>query len=358
MSSYTIPCYCPCLYSITYTNPHDCHIGSLSLIHCRTCTHKYTSIYNGQYHSPSQEVIDQYITPQTKSKLIHALCVLSAAAYARARAMSKRASNNNGAASSGASPSIAERLRAAGLGIQYTRMRQNAQNPHSAPFRTPTTKESYQDPIKDYKIFPGGEKPTTEYNFIKLYASVRALVEDNLREMEENYFKHTIGASSYMLKSEGDLELMVKYFKADKLGLTDISQEDTTCWKFVYAATSETSAADAPASAGVTLSSSSVSTAGGGTHTTWSSGSESTPAPASAKAGTAKKAMKTTFYNDLQNLQKKYYMFLRASVILYMDDDAQRVYKTILAEKDKDIQIMCEHVFKSYVIQSYMMNYM
>ena len=75
------------------------------------------------------------------------------------------------------------------------------------------------------------------------------------------------------------------------------------------------------------------------THTTWSSGSESTPAPASAKAGTAKKAMKTTFYNDLQNLQKKYYMFLRASVILYMDDDAQRVYKTILAEKDKDMNL-------------------
>ena len=32
-------------------------------------------------------------------------------------------------------------------------------------------------------------------------------------------------------------------------------------------------------------------------------------------------------------------MFLRASVILYMDDDAQRVYKTILAEKDKDMNL-------------------
>ena len=80
-----------------------------------------------------------------------------------------------------------------GLGIKYTRMRQNAQNPHSAPFRTPTTKVDYQDPIKDCKIFPGGEKPTTEYIYIKLYSSSRALVEDNLREMEENYYKHTIG---------------------------------------------------------------------------------------------------------------------------------------------------------------------
>ena len=77
MSSYTIPCYCPCLYSVTYTNPHDCRIGSPSLIHCRTCTHKYTSIYNGQYHSPSQRS-DRPIhhTAKYQSSPMHCVCCL------------------------------------------------------------------------------------------------------------------------------------------------------------------------------------------------------------------------------------------------------------------------------------------
>ena len=34
-------------------------------------------------------------------------------------------------------------------------------------------------------------------------------------------------------------------------------------------------------------------------------------------------------------MQKNYYMFLRASIALYMDDDAQAYYKTILSQEDK-----------------------
>ena len=47
---------------------------------------------------------------------------------------------------------MARKLEAKGLGIQFTRMRQNAVNPHSAPLRRTSAKVDFEDPIKDYRV--------------------------------------------------------------------------------------------------------------------------------------------------------------------------------------------------------------
>ena len=103
---------------------------------------------------------------------------------------------------------IAAKLQAKGMGIKYTRMRQNRKNPHSAPYRRTTSKISRDDPIDGMSVFPVGNPPTGNYVFIKLDATLRALVIDNLKEFEDNYFKHVFGLSSYLDASEGDFDRM------------------------------------------------------------------------------------------------------------------------------------------------------
>ena len=76
--------------------------------------------------------------------------------------MPKKANRNNGSALRGSQLSIAQKLEARGLGIKFTRVRQNAQNPHVVPFRRPEAKEIYEDPIMNYKVFPAGKKPEPE----------------------------------------------------------------------------------------------------------------------------------------------------------------------------------------------------
>ena len=100
-----------------------------------------------------------------------------------------RKTNNGKRSSSRDSRSIADKLEAIGLGIKFNRIQQNAQNPHSAPFRRTTAKDNYQDPIKDHAVYPGGKKPNQDYAvFIKLYESSRAMVEDNMIEIQDNYW--------------------------------------------------------------------------------------------------------------------------------------------------------------------------
>ena len=130
--------------------------------------------------------------------------------------------------------SIAEKLKARGLGIKYSKLKQNAHDPHSAPYRQPSAKEDYKDPIKDFRVYPANEEPDQDIGmFIRLHTTVRALAEDNMREVEDNYYKHTLGMSSYLDKSEGEFEAMKEYFVNDPLGLKVIDTNDTKCWKFV-----------------------------------------------------------------------------------------------------------------------------
>ena len=79
--------------------------------------------------------------------------------------MSRKA-NNGKRSSSRDSRSIADKLEAIGLGIKFNRIQQNAQNPHSAPFRRTTVKDNYQDPIKDHVVYPAGENPEKDYTMV------------------------------------------------------------------------------------------------------------------------------------------------------------------------------------------------
>ena len=129
---------------------------------------------------------------------------------------------------------MARKLDAIGMGVKFTRMKQNAMNPYSAPLRRTSAKVNFEDPIKDYCVWPAGLKPEKKHSeYIKLNVSVRALVEDNMDEIQDNYAKHSLGSSSYLEKSDGELDQMKRYFMEDTLGLTEIPKTDTVCWKAV-----------------------------------------------------------------------------------------------------------------------------
>ena len=96
--------------------------------------------------------------------------MLSATTYTHISKNNVRKENrNNGSALKDGQLSIAQKLEARGLDIKYTRVSQNAQNPHSVPFRLPETKENYEDPIKNFKVFPVGKKPDSEYGITSGY---------------------------------------------------------------------------------------------------------------------------------------------------------------------------------------------
>ena len=60
--------------------------------------------------------------------------------------------------------------------------------------------------------------------------SLRSLVEDNMKELENNYLAHTFGLSSHISKShEGESARMRDYFESDRLGLKSIDKQDVNC---------------------------------------------------------------------------------------------------------------------------------
>ena len=80
------------------------------------------------------------------------------------------------------------------------RQNKNSPRPHSAPFRRSHTKSELDaDPIKGYKIF---KKPPADSYYNKYMVALRSLVEDNMKEFENNYFDHTFGLSSHSHKGE------------------------------------------------------------------------------------------------------------------------------------------------------------
>ena len=47
---------------------------------------------------------------------------------------------------------MTRKLEAKGLGVSFTRIKQNVMNPHSAPLRRTSVKVDFEDPIKDYCV--------------------------------------------------------------------------------------------------------------------------------------------------------------------------------------------------------------
>ena len=78
----------------------------------------------------------------------------------------------------------------------------------------------------------------------------------------------------------------------------------------------------------------------GAKYSVWHKGSDDGSTPSSSDSehetgrNTRKQAIMTDFYIDLKELQRKYYMHLRASIVLYMDEPAKNFYDAILAQED------------------------
>ena len=125
------------------------------------------------------------------------------------------------------------------MNVTYSRMRQNALNPHSAPFRKANERVSLGDPIKNFKTWVLGQEPKDDPVYIKLDESLRALVDDNLTEFEHNYIAHTFVASSYIDAKDGEKKRMYNYFHGDTLGLKDVKTTDYNCWKVVTIASAD-----------------------------------------------------------------------------------------------------------------------
>ena len=56
----------------------------------------------------------------------------------------------------GGDNTIARKLEAKGLVVKFTLIKQNAMNPHSVPLRRTSAKVNFEDPIRDYCIWPAG----------------------------------------------------------------------------------------------------------------------------------------------------------------------------------------------------------
>jgi hypothetical protein len=130
---------------------------------------------------------------------------------------------------------------------------------------------------------------------------------------------------------------------ADKLGLKDIPHTDTVCWKVVTVTTEASAPASTPTGAPASDSDeTSVSKDPDGSKYSEHHG-PGTDDDSDFESGssTRKQAVKTTFYQDLQVLQKNYYMLLRGSIPLYMDDDGKKFYRTIMMQEDttKDLSM-------------------
>ena len=162
---------------------------------------------------------------------------------------------------------------------------------------------------------------------------------------------------------------MMRYFHKDKLGLTPVGTEDSYCWKVQYVS--------APASApGASSALASVQTDTSGKRTPKnkkskkgrknkkskkgkknkkkdpSSESEEESSSSAASADEAsvvssgrgatksyKTPVMTTFYRDLQALQKQYYMFMRASIVLHMDDGALEFFNTTIDQLEDSMNL-------------------
>ena len=101
----------------------------------------------------------------------------------------------------------ADQLNKFNLSVDYSRMKQNKQPQASfgSLQAVSHTKSELDDPIKGYKIFPDNKKPSADVCYIKNMVSLRSLVEDNMKEFENNYFAHTFGLSSHIKGThEGD----------------------------------------------------------------------------------------------------------------------------------------------------------
>ena len=140
-----------------------------------------------------------------------------------------------------------------------------------------------------------------------------------MAEIEDNYSKHTLGSSSHIDMGDGEFEKMRRYFMADKLGQKEIPQTDTVCWK-VVTVTTAASAPAAGAPAGDSANASASKTPAGKYSEHHGSGTDD-DSDFDSGPNTRKQAVKTTFYQDLQVLQKNYYMFLCGSIPPHMDDD-------------------------------------
>ena len=57
-------------------------------------------------------------------------------------------------------------------------------------------------------VFPVDRTPNGKYIFIKLDVVLHVLVKDNMKEFEENYFRHTFGLSTCLNFNEGEYDRM------------------------------------------------------------------------------------------------------------------------------------------------------
>ena len=272
------------------------------------------------------------------------------------------------------------------LELSFKSMREHSNDPFSASVRRSSRHNKLEDPLSMFKTWPLGEfpkgVPRAGLKFIrrntesKHGTSNRSRVEYDLQEYEHNMWVHTFKNSSYYSAAEGDKDRMMRYFHKDKLGLISIGTEDSHCWKVQYVS--------APASApGASSALASVQTDTSGKRTpknkkskkgkkhkkskkgkkkqkkdtSSESGEESSSSAASADGASVvssgrgatksyKTPVMTTFYRDLQALQKQYYMYMRASIVLHMDDGALEFFNTTIDQLEDSKNLSDEEKYE------------
>ena len=249
-------------------------------------------------------------------------------------------SSNKGKTNNGGTGSV-------NLELSFKSMCEHSNDPYSASVRRSSRHDKLEDPLSMFKTWPLGEVPKrvpkAGLKFIRRNTesrhgtSNRSRVEYDLKEFEHNMWVHTFKNSSYFGAAEGEKERMMRYFNKDRLGLTPIGTEDSHCWKIQHVTKPVNASGVSPA-----LASAQTGTPGKGSpkkkpkkgkkkskkgkknkkkDPSPDSGEESSSSAVStggalaASSGSGavksyKTPVMTTFYRDLQALQKQYYMYM------------------------------------------------
>ncbi len=112
--------------------------------------------------------------------------------------------------------------------MTYKSLLENTQNPHSAPIRDRSQRDTRRDPLADYSTWPMGEK-TRDPIFIRKHKTTRNAVELCLAEFKYNYVVHVFEEVRYEISPDKQ-DCLEKLMLDDPLGLKPIPKTNTDCW--------------------------------------------------------------------------------------------------------------------------------
>jgi hypothetical protein len=214
-------------------------------------------------------------------------------------------------------------------GINFMFFDQAKKHPTQALQFTMSERSALQNPLKNYREWPGVAKPSSKegivyeddvLHFIKMGKSPRDRAKIGLAGFLENYIGHTFNVSDF--PSDGNGERLRRYLQKYPWDTKDISDTDALCWTLKDTKVLWEESAKAKAKR-LTREAKKEKETG------------EQPVPAPPRMVNKKIPVPSKFQSDLILLQECYYKYIRASIFLYCDSKAENHLKVALKIEDR-----------------------